>query len=85
MFGTKRAREQEDAGLAIKVFEVERTGREWVLKAHGSILSAYEDRGLAIAQATRLAASNEPSRLVVRRASGTVELERTFGYVEIHG
>ena len=66
-----------------KVFEVERAEIEWVLKARGQVVASYKNRGSAVAEGTRLAAANEPSRLVIKRASGSIELERTFGYVEL--
>jgi hypothetical protein len=59
-------------------FEVTfQTGR-WQLIAHGASLGSYDTKDTAIAEATRVAAANQPCRLIIRRENGSTELERVF-------
>lgn len=68
-----------------RVFEIERSESGWLLKARGEVLSSHPHQSTALAEGLRLARSNEPSTLIVKRAAGGIETERTFGHPRFAG
>ena len=56
-----------------RVFEIDHSDTMWRVKAHGHVLTEYENKSSALAEGVRLAMSNEPSTLIVKRRSGAVE------------
>ena len=50
----------------------------WCLTAREALLADFSSKEDAIAEGLRMAQSNEPSRLIIRRENGTTEQERFF-------
>ena len=56
-----------------RVFEIDHSDSLWRLKARGHVLSEFKEKSRALAEGVRLAMSNEPSTLIVKRPGGAIE------------
>lgn len=53
--------------------------REWEITLNKSREAIYGVKATAIDKAVELAKKNQPSQLLIHRADGTIEDERTYG------
>ena len=67
--------------LGRHVYRVTERADEWIVRKDGEAAArgARPDRAAALAYACALAAVDEPSRVVVETAEGTLADERVFG------
>lgn len=65
--------------MARKVYRVVPDRSEWTVKHDGVQLSRHYTKPPAIDSGRSYALSNQPSQLVIHRADGTIEEERTYG------
>lgn len=65
--------------MARKRYEVVPAGTLWALKYLGAILGSNALKSAVVDMGVRVARSNQPSQLVIRRQNGTIEDERTYG------
>ncbi len=63
------------------VYEVAPRGGEWTVKKRGveRPLHVETTKALAVAKAAELTRGDVPSQLLIKRADGTIEDERTYG------
>lgn len=71
---------QPGASMAArKVYDVSPDGNGWkVQQRNGNYRSNHSTKAAAISTGTTVARANAPSQLVIRRADGTIEDERTY-------
>lgn len=62
-----------------KRYVVVPSGAEWAVKHNGVVLSTHSTKQPAIDAGVKVARANAPSQLVIHRADGTIEDERTYG------
>ena len=67
--------------MARTVYDVEPSGTQWYVQRRGTTRadSIHTTKQAAINRGVELARANQPSQLVIRRANGTIEDERTYG------
>ena len=61
------------------VFHVVPNGSAWQVKHNGKVLSDHFLKQPAIDNGVAYAKANMPSQLLIHRADGTIEDERTYG------
>jgi len=64
---------------ARKRYEVVPSGSDWQVKHEGKVLSTHSLKSDAVDAGVKVAKANAPSQLVIHRADGTIEDERTYG------
>lgn len=62
-----------------KRYEVVPGSGDWSVKHEGKVLSTHRLKTAAIDAGVKVARANQPSQLVIHRADGTIEDERTYG------
>ena len=65
--------------MARKQYHVSPADNMWKVTHSGSTLSRHFAKSAAIAAGVTVARNNQPSQLIIRRADGTIEDERTYG------
>lgn len=65
--------------MARMVFHVVPNGTNWEVKHSGNVLSKHLFKQPAIDKGVAYAMANMPSQLIIHRADGTIEDERTYG------
>jgi len=67
--------------MARNIYDVSPSGDTWTVRKRGATSAAgtFDRKQDAIDFGVKLARANEPSQLVIRRANGTIEDERTYG------
>jgi len=65
--------------MARKRYDVVPYNTNWAVKYGGVVQSSHALKSTAIDSGVRLARANEPSQLIIHRADGTIEDERTYG------
>lgn len=65
--------------MARKRYDVAPNGGNWSVKHAGSVLSTHAVKTDAVDAGVRVAKANQPSQLIIHRADGTIEDERTYG------
>jgi len=67
--------------MARNVYEVAPSQGRWSVKQRGaaSADSVWDTKPPAIDRSVVLARGNQPSQLIIKRADGTIEDERTYG------
>jgi hypothetical protein len=65
--------------MARKRYDVVPSGSLWAVTHVGRTLSSHVTKTDATTAGVRVARSNEPSQLIIHRADGTIEDERTYG------
>lgn len=65
--------------MARKRYDVIPSRSNWAVTTSGSTLSTHVTKGDAITAAVTVARANQPSQLLIHRADGTIEDERTYG------
>ena len=63
------------------VYEVAPRGAEWTVSKRGvdRPIHVESTKAVAVDKAAEIARGNEPSQLLIKRADGTIEDERTYG------
>lgn len=61
-----------------KRYDVVPSGTNWAVKHEGAVLSTHILKVTAIDAGVKVARNNAPSQLVIHRADGTIEDERTY-------
>lgn len=63
------------------VYEVGPVGADWYVKRRRASRadSIHPTKPPAISRGVELAKANQPSQLIIKRANGTIEDERTYG------
>jgi hypothetical protein len=62
-----------------KRYEVVPAGTNWSVKHAGAVLSNHALKSAAVDAGVKVAKANQPSQLLIHRADGTIEDERTYG------
>lgn len=62
-----------------KRYNVVPSGTNWSLTHEGRVLSNHVLKTEAVNAGVKVAKANAPSQLVIHRADGTIEDERTYG------
>lgn len=68
--------------MARTVYHVVPSGEGWIVKREGAARPStrwIEHKQAAVNRGVELAKSNKPSQLVIHRADGTIQGERTYG------
>ena len=65
--------------MSRKRYDVVPAGADWEVKHEGALLSTHSTKPPAIDAGVDWAKANAPSQLVIHRADGTIEDERTYG------
>lgn len=65
--------------MARKRYDVSPAGTSWKVTHLGSTLSNHSIKQDAIDAGVKVARANVPSQLIIHRADGTIEDERTYG------
>lgn len=65
--------------MARKRYDVVPASTNWAVTHLGSVLSTHALKSVAVDAGVRVATANQPSQLVIHRADGTIEDERTYG------
>lgn len=65
--------------MARKQYFVSPSGSQWRVTHQGRALSSHITKPPAVEAGRTAAIANQPSQLIVQRADGTVEDERTYG------
>jgi len=65
--------------MAHKRYNVVPSGSQWQVTHAGSALSTHATKDPAVNAGVVVAYANQPSQLVIYRANGTIEDERTYG------
>jgi hypothetical protein len=65
--------------MARKRYDVVYTSQSWRVTHAGSTVSTHTTKDAAIDAGVRVAKANQPSQLIIHRADGTIEDERTYG------
>lgn len=60
-------------------YDVVPNGGDWAVKYQGQTLSNHVLKSDAVDAGVKVARANTPSQLVIHRADGTIEDERTYG------
>lgn len=60
-------------------YDVVPSNTNWAVKHEGATLSTHVLKSAAIDAGVKVARQNAPSQLVIHRADGTIEDERTYG------
>lgn len=60
-------------------YDVVPNGTNWSVKHEGRVLSTHVLKTEAVDAGVKVARANQPSQLVIHRADGTIEDERTYG------
>lgn len=64
---------------ARKRYDVVPHNGDWAVKHNGQVLSTHTTKEAAVQAGVQVAKANQPSQLVIHRANGTIEDERTYG------
>lgn len=62
-----------------KKYEVVPNGTKWQVKHNGAVLSTHDTKQAAVDAGVVVTQANKPSQLLIKRADGTIEDERTYG------
>lgn len=65
--------------MARKRYDVVPKGTLWAVTHQGSTLSTHITKSAAVDAGVSIAKANQPSQLIIHRADGTIEDERTYG------
>lgn len=65
--------------MARKQFHVVPNGSLWKVSHAGRVLSNHLSKSAAVDAGVAVAKQNQPSQLIIHRANGTIEDERTYG------
>jgi hypothetical protein len=65
--------------MARKRYNAVPSGSQWQVTHAGSVLSTHATKHPAVNAGVVVAYANQPSQLVIHRANGTIEDERTYG------
>lgn len=65
--------------MARMQFHVVPNGDNWAVKHNGKVLTNHYLKSAAIDSGVAYAKANMPSQLIIHRADGTIEDERTYG------
>lgn len=67
--------------MARNIYDVSPNSGRWSVKKRGAVSAAgtFDTKEAAVSFGVTLARNNMPSQLVIRRADGTIEEERTYG------
>lgn len=65
--------------MARKRYDVVPHSGDWAVKHAGNVLSTHILKQAAVDAGVKVARANQPSQLVIHRADGTIEDERTYG------
>lgn len=65
--------------MARKQYHVVPNGAYWAVKTGGAVVSSHHTKQAAIDSGITVARANQPSQLIIHRADGTIEDERTYG------
>lgn len=65
--------------MSRKQYHVSPSGSNWKLTLAGVTLSTHITKPPAIDAGVAVARANQPSQLLIHRADGTIEDERTYG------
>ena len=65
--------------MARKRYDVVPSGTNWAVTTGGRTLSTFVTKSDAITAGVTVARANQPSQLLIHRANGTIEDERTYG------
>lgn len=60
-------------------YEVVPSGGDWRVTGPGGDLGTYADKDDAIDAGVAAAQANQPSQLIIKKADGTIQDERTYG------
>ena len=60
-------------------YDVVPSANNWAVTSEGSTLSVHVLKTAAVETGVKFAKANQPSQLVIHRANGTIEDERTYG------
>jgi hypothetical protein len=64
--------------MARKRYDVVPSGSRWAVTTGGGTLSTHVTKVEAITAGVTVARANQPSQLLIHRADGTIEDERTY-------
>lgn len=62
-----------------KRYDIVPASANWHLKHAGRVLSTHRVKSDAVNAGVTVAKANQPSQLLIHRADGTIEDERTYG------
>lgn len=65
--------------MARKRYDVSPNGSMWKVTHSGATLSNHLTKSAAVDAGVTVARANMPSQLIIHRADGTIEDERTYG------
>jgi len=65
--------------MARKQYHVSPSGSNWKVTQGGITLSVHFTKQIAVDAGVTVAKANQPSQLLIHRADGTIEDERTYG------
>jgi hypothetical protein len=65
--------------MARKRYDIVFTNQTWHVTHARTTLSSHSAKPTAVDAGVRVAKANQPSQLVIHRADGTIEDERTYG------
>jgi hypothetical protein len=60
-------------------YEVTPNGTKWNVSRNGAVVATYGTKQEAVDYAQGRAQADQPSQLLIKRANGTIEDERTYG------
>lgn len=65
--------------MSRKQYHVSPSGHQWKLTHQGATLATFDTKSRAVDEGVVVAYGNMPSQLLIHRADGTIEDERTYG------